>query len=75
MKIDNNEFYVLSSGENMDIFGTVHEAVDELKSSGYEDAEILKFVLGESDKWSISQVSWKDIGKMLLRGSNDETGT
>ena len=75
MKLDNNEFYVLSSGENMDIFGTVREAVDELKLSSSDDAEILRFVLDKSGKWLISQVSWKDIGKMLLRGSNDETGT
>jgi hypothetical protein len=75
LKLDSNEFYVLSSGNDLDIFGTVREAVDELKLSSSDDAEILRFMLDKSGKWTISQVSWKDIGKMLLRGSNDETGT
>jgi len=67
MKIDNGEFYILDLGEVMEICPTLSAAVDCLRASRSEDAEIQKFSRG-GGKWLVSPVSWKEVSMQLLAG-------
>lgn len=67
MRIDNGEFYILDLGKEMEVCPTLADAVDLLRASRSEDAEIQKFSQ-DGARWKIGAVSWKEVSMLLLEG-------
>ena len=66
-KVKDNTFWVLI-GDEMTLFIDRSNAIKTLTSlKNPSEAQLIAFTREESDRWTIEQVSWKDIATDLIR--------
>ncbi len=73
MRIEGNEFYMVTVADDRHIYGEEEEAINHLRESvgdldpGSDDVSVVKVNVDGGD-WTIKELPWQQIALQLLKG-------